>query len=194
MSHQFLHCSYLPFLFSASSKCKFWQPYNFISFGSTFSQWELEHWLINQTHPLTKPSTSAQLSTVSKWTISEHRNQLTLPSWKITLISLKWQWTFADWTLHGTWIIYSVPEAVLVSLWMLLSHHIPILSACGTLEIQSYCSGTALGALVLGFEAVLRPVRSASAGHTFGNIHMWNYKLCETFRKEEQDRRSQGVE
>lgn len=141
MSHQFLQLFFLPFLFSANSKCKFWQPYNFISFGSTFSQWELEPWLINQTHPLTTPSTSVQVQLSTVWkqtTISEHHDQRSLSSWKITLILLKCQWNFADWKLRGTWIIYSVPAAVLVSMWMLFSHHITIHSVSGILEIQSY--------------------------------------------------------
>lgn len=34
-------------------------------------------------------------------------------------------------------MICSVPEAILVSLWMLLSHHIPILSVSGIREIQN---------------------------------------------------------
>lgn len=64
----FCICSHLPLLLSASSKCTFWQPYNFISFDATVPQWELEKWLINQAQPLITPFTSSQvqLTTIEK--------------------------------------------------------------------------------------------------------------------------------
>lgn len=68
-----------------------------------------------------------------RMTISKHHNQLILPFWEITLFKLQWQWNCADGMLHGT-SISSVPEAVLISLWMLYSYHIPILSSSHTLK------------------------------------------------------------
>lgn len=120
MSHQLLQLFLPSILVFSQLKMQVWQPYNFISFGSTSPQWELEQRLINQTHPLTHHLLcSVQLSAVSKrTTLFEHHNLRTLSTWKIVLILLKWQWNFADWKLHGTWIIYSVPEAILVSMWI----------------------------------------------------------------------------
>lgn len=138
-----------------------------------------------------------------RMTVSKHHKQLILPFWEIPLFELQWQWNCADWTLHGTWICYSVPEAVLVSLWRLYSHHICNLSSNHTPKTAYLLclwnpwntpfssSGTALGALECGFGAVHQPVRSASAGQDLGNIHMWNYKSCE---KQKHDRKSQVVE
>lgn len=83
-------CSRLPLLLSASSKCMFWLSYNFISFGTTVPQWEMEKWLINQTQPLIAAFTSSQLllSIIQKEWQSAHHYQLVLPSWEIILFKL----------------------------------------------------------------------------------------------------------
>lgn len=122
MSH-FCNCSYLPSLFSANSKCKFLADLQLHLIWFYFSSVGVGAMVDNQTHPQsTHLLCPVQLSAVSKrTTIFEHQNLRTLSTWKIALILLKWQWNFADWKLHGTWIIYSVPEAILSSCGFVVS-------------------------------------------------------------------------